>query len=243
MFLKTIVLSVALLAACTALEARAETLGVGAGAGYKRLLTELNAAFTRQTGIAVEESYGHMGHMTAQARESGRMDILFGDLDFLKKVQGLAFERFVEVGRGRLVVAWATGARLSTPRDLLDPAFDRIGLPDAKNAIYGKAGMEFLTRSGLLESLKARLVEVSTVPQVTAYLVSGEVKAGFINLTDALGVKDRIGGYLEIDQSLYDPIRIVGGLLPGAQAKPAVAKYLAFMASPEARATLEKHGL
>lgn len=243
MLVRNLVLLLALLALSTAPLARAETVGMGAGAGYKRLLTEVNAAFTRQTGITVEESYGHMGHMTAQARESGRMDILFGDLDFLKHVQGLAFERFVDVGRGRLVVAWAAGAKLASPEGLKAPSFDRIALPDAKNAIYGKAGMEFLTRSGLLESLKPRLVEVSTVPQVTAYLVSGEVKAGFINLTDALGVKDRIGGWLEVDQNLYEPIHIVGGLLPGAQAKPAVARYLQFLASPEARPLLEKHGL
>lgn len=218
-------------------------LGMGAGAGYKRLLTELNAEFTRQTGITVEETYGHMGHVTAQAKEGRRMDILFGDLDFLQAVPDLNVERYVDVGRGRLVVAWATGVDMKKPADLLLPAIDRIGLPDQKNAIYGKAGMEFLTRSGMLETLRPRLIEVSTVPQVTAYLISGEVKAGLINVTDALGVRDRIGGYAEVDQSLYTPIKIVGAILPGALAKPELAKYLEFMGSPAAKSIMVKHGL
>ncbi|GFK94700.1 Putative binding protein [Fundidesulfovibrio magnetotacticus] len=238
-----ILAALALLFTLCAPQARAESLAVGAGAGYKRLLAEVNAAFSRQTGIDVVESYGHMGHMAAQARESGRMDILFGDLDFLKGIKDLAFEDFLDVGRGRLVVAYASGVTLAAPRDIAAPDIDRIGLPDTKNAIYGKAGMEFLTRSGLLESVRPRLVEVSTVPQVSAYLVTGEVKAGLVNLTDALGVRDRIGGFVEVDQSLYEPIRIVGGLLPGAKAKPAVAAYLRFLGTPEAKALLAKHGL
>jgi len=231
------------LTAATAQAGLAGSIGIGAGAGYKRVFTELNAAFTKQSGITFEETYGHLGQVTTQAREGGRIDILFGDLDFLQNVPGLSIERSIDLGKGRLVVAWATGVAMKKPADLLAPAIDRIALPDAKNAIYGKAGMEFLTRSGMLETLRPRLIEVSTVPQVTAYLISGEVKAGLLNVTDAQGVRDKIGGFAEVEQELYTPIRIVGVLLPGASSKPEVARYAAFLASPEARSILEKYGL
>lgn len=223
--------------------AHAESVRIGAGAGYKRLLTELNTAFTAQTGVAVEETYGHMGHVTTQAKEGGRIDIVFGDMDFLQNVQGLTVERFLDIGQGRLVVAWATGVSMEKPSDLLQPGIDRIALADSKNAIYGKAGMEFLTRSGMLETLRPRLIEVSTVPQVTAYLISGEVKAGCINLTDALGIRGKIGGFAVVDQALYTPIRIVGAVLPGASGKPDVARYLEFLGSSTAKSFVEKYGL
>lgn len=221
----------------------AQRVGVGGGAGYKRLITELDAAFTAKSGVAVEETFGHMGHVTAQVKQGGHIDIVFGDLDFLKNVPGFEAERYIEAGRGRLVAAWPKGVSLASPKDLAKPEFDRIALPDTKNAIYGKAGMEFLTRSGLLEAVKPRLVEVSTVPQVTAYLVAGEVKAGFVNLTDAVGAKDKIGGWIEIDQSLYSPIKIVAAVIPGASNRPEVARYLEFLSSDQAKAILEKHGL
>ena len=84
---------------------------------------------------------------------------------------------------------------------------------------------------------------VATVPQVSAYLVSGEVDAGFINLTEALGVRERIGGYLEIDRALYSPIRIVGGIVKGFEHQESVEALATFLKSDEAREILGKHGL
>jgi molybdate transport system substrate-binding protein len=207
------------------------------------MLTELDLAFTRQTGVTVEESFGHMGHVTAQAKEGGLTDIVFGDLDFFQSLPDLHVERFVDIGPGRLVVAWAKGVPMEKPSDLLRPEIDRIAVPDQRYATFGKAGMEFLKRSGMLDALRPRLIEVSTVPQVTAYLISGEVKAGLINVTDALGVGDKIGGFAEVDQSLYPPIRIVGALLPAAASKTEVVKYLEFLGSPAAKDILKKYGL
>ena len=131
----------------------------------------------------------------------------------------------------------------AVPEELASPEFARIALPDAQHAVYGKAGSEFLERSGLADKVRARLLTVATVPQVSAYLVSGEVDAGFINLTEALAVRDRLGGYLEIDPQLYGEIEIVGGVVRGREALPGVAALTAFLESPEAKAILTRHGL
>ena len=51
---------------------------------------------------------------------------------------------------------------------------------------------------------------LATVPQVSAYLIAGTVDAGFINITDALGIQDKIvAGFDEIPPALYDPPLIV----------------------------------
>jgi len=223
--------------------AQAQAVAMAGGAGYKRILTELSAQFTAKTGIAVEQSYGNMGHVTAQAMEGGRLDMVFGDQTFLEGVKGFKADRFIEIGKGRLVMAWAKDAPVANPKDLAKSEVTRVAIPDTKKAIYGKAGLEFLTRSGLLKAVEPKLLMVGTVPQVTAYLVSGEVQAGLLNLTDAMGAAERIGGYVEIDQSQYDPIRIVGALLPGAASKPQVARFVEFLATPEAQAIARKHGL
>ncbi|WP_243312364.1 molybdate ABC transporter substrate-binding protein [Fundidesulfovibrio agrisoli] len=235
--------SLLILAVCASGAAHAGPVTIGAGAGYKRLLVELNTAFSAKTGIKIEESYGHLGQITAQAKEGGRFDVIFGDLAFFQTVPGLGELKHAAVGKGRLVVAWAKGAPVKAPSDIAKPAVDRVAIPDAKSAIYGKAGMEFLERSGMLAAVKPKLIEVATVPQVTAYLMSGEVQAGLVNVTDAMGAGDKIGGYAPVDQALYDPILIVGAVMPEAAAKGDVARYLEFLATPEARAIAEKHGL
>lgn len=223
--------------------AAADALLVAAGAGYKRPITELAEAFAKQSGIRLEQLYGHMGGVLNQAKQSGQVAVIFGDLSFLEKTDIVTFASFLPLGDGRLVVAWPRGTTLQSAAELADARFARIAIPDAKAAIYGIAATEFLQRSGLESALRPRLQMASTVPQVTAYVVSGEIDAGFINLTEALAVRDRIGGYLEIDRALYSPIRIVGGVIKGFETQDAVKKLGAFLLTPEARAILDKYGL
>ena len=220
-----------------------DTLLIAAGAGYKRPLTEIATAFEGKTGVHVEQMYGHMAGVVEQARQSGQVSIVFGDLYFLEKVQTLSFADYVPLGDGRLVVAWPKGTELKAAADLVQPRFTRIALADSKAAIFGIAANDYLVRSGLEPQLHNRLQVVATVPQVSAYLVSGDVDAGFLNLTEALAIKERIGGYLEIDRKLYAPIRIVGGVVKGFEQQPAVQSLRLFLQSAEVRGILDRYGL
>ncbi len=85
---------------------------------------------------------------------------------------------------------------------------------------------------------------VSTVPQVSAYLISGEVEAGFINLTDALYVKDRIGGYLTPDKTMYSPIRLVLGIMKGYEEKADTKRFVDFVkTNPKVKEIIKKAGM
>lgn len=221
----------------------ADTLTIAAGAGYKRPVSELAAAFERHAGVKVEPFFGNMGQVLAQAVQSERVAIVIGDQAFLENAKQLGFGRYLGAGRGRLVVAWPNGKALTQPADIAEADVARIALPDARHAVYGKAASEYLARSGLADRVKDRLLTVSTVPQVTAYLVSGEIDAGFINLTDALGVRERIGGFIEIDPEQYGEIRIVGGVVEGREGLPGVHALGDFLETPEAKAILARHGL
>ncbi|MCK9261599.1 MAG: molybdate ABC transporter substrate-binding protein [Azoarcus sp.] len=221
----------------------AEMLTIAAGAGYRRPITELAAAFERTSGIRVASFFGNMGQVFAQAGQSDQVAVVFGDQAFLQRADTVRFGRMLDAGRGRLVLAWPKGRRLNRVEDIDAADVGRIAMPDARHAIYGKAAAEFLEHSGLIGKVADRLLTVATVPQVSAYLVSGEVDAGFINLTDALGVKERIGGFIEIDPSLYGEIRIVGGVVEGREALPGVSAFGVFLDTAEARAILGRHGL
>lgn len=221
----------------------ADTLLIAAGAGYKRPLAELAATFEKSSGDKVEQFYGHMGAVTAQARQTGQVAAILGDRAFLERVDGLQFARWIPVGQGRLVIAWPRGGHLQDVKELSNARFARIAVPDTRSAIYGIAAMEFLHRSGLSQVVQERLQVASTVPQVSAYLVSGDIDAGFINITDAIGLGDQIGGYREIDPRLYSPIQIVAAVLVGHENEPAVRAWTEFLASPAAHAILMRYGL
>ncbi|MFD2112600.1 molybdate ABC transporter substrate-binding protein [Thiorhodococcus fuscus] len=218
----------------------ADSLLIAAGAGYKKPLVEIYAAFEASSGTRVEAAFGNMQQVMAQARDSGRVDLVVGERGFLEKT-GL-FGRYVELGTGRLVLAYGPKA-LGGYRDLADPSVERIALPDPGKAIYGKAATQFLERSGLMPEVKDRLMVVATVPQVSAYLIAGTVDAGFINITDALGIQDRIAGYEELPLELYDPPRIVLAFPKDRAASESASAFEAFLGSDRARGILARYGL
>lgn len=235
----------ALLLLCSAgwTAAAQPTLTIAAGAGYKRPLDELAAAFARRSGIRIEAFYGNMGQVLAQSGANDRVALVFGDQAFLAGARQVAFSRYLPAGRGRLVLAWPAGRSFAAVEQLTAAGVRRIALPDPRHAVYGKAASQFLARSALEAPLRQRLLTVTSVPQVAAYLLSGEVDAGFLNLSEALALGPRLGGYREIDPQLYDEVHIVAGLVAGREQLPGVAALADFLASAEARATLARYGL
>lgn len=223
--------------------ARADEFTVAAGAGFRRPIVEIASAFEKQTGHKVAQVYGHIGQVLAQARDSGKIDIVCGDRAVIDVAKGLTFSRFAKLGMGRLVIAYRKGLTLARAEDIQKPEFKRIGIPDQVGAIYGKAGRQFLDRSGLAKVIDSRLLPVSTVPQVTSYVVSGEVDAGFINATDAIGAAGNIGGFVEVDQKLYEPVEVSCGLIGARAASGPINDFMAFLETPASRAILTRYGL
>lgn len=247
-------LAAAALPTARALAAEPASLLVMAGAGYKRPVEALCADFTQQTGIAVERSYGNLQQIFAQARASGRVDVLIGDADFIDHAKDLDLPQRISLGQGKLVLAWRRklmGRRSPDPitdpvRDL--PEMQSITMPNPQQAIYGRAAQQWLKAKGLWDGLQDKLKIVQTVPQVSAYLTSGQIDAGFMNLTETLAVKGQLGGYVELPPGAdsYAPIDIVAAFAPeGAQPATAQARaaFASFLKSPQARAVLERAGL
>jgi len=220
----------------------ADTLTLAAGAGYKQFVEELARAFETETGIVTERVYGNMGQITSMARESGKVDVVAGDKRFLDG-SGLPFADERVLGKGRLVLALARGVAADSVADLAKPAIRRVAMPDPEKAIYGRAADECLTSEGLKATLQDKLLVVATVPQVTAYLVSGEVDAGFINLTDALPLKDKIGGVVAVREDAYRPILIVAKTMAGAPHPAAIERFAKFLEGGSAKAVAARHGL
>jgi molybdate transport system substrate-binding protein len=225
-----------------AVPATGRALTIAAGAGYKKLVTDLAQAYETASGVKPELVFGNMGQVTAQAKGSGLVDIIVGEKGFLDKA-GLQFDPFVEIGRGVLVVAWPKGKSLASPLDVAKPEVKRLAMPDPVKAIYGKAGSEFLDKAGLAATVKDKLLVVATVPQVTTYVMSGEVDAGLTNRTDVMQLDQQIGGFLEVDQKYYDPIVIGAGVLVEAKNAAEAKAFAGFLGTETAKAVAKKHGM
>ncbi|WP_461208534.1 molybdate ABC transporter substrate-binding protein [Desulfocurvus sp. DL9XJH121] len=232
----------ALILALPCARARAETVVVAAGAGYKKMVDALAKSYEARTGNTVDRAYGNMARTLAQAKAGGVVDLVIGADWFLKR-SDIAFSDVRPLGKGRLVLVWAKSAHFASAEDLLAPEVKRIALPNTERAIYGRAAMQYLKNTGLYDKIKDKLLMVATVPQVSSYLLTGEVDMGFVNSTHVLAIKDKVGGYAMADEGKYEPIAIMAASTPDAPHPEALAHFLNFLASDAAKAIITANGI
>ncbi|MDR3631892.1 MAG: molybdate ABC transporter substrate-binding protein [Desulfocapsaceae bacterium] len=238
------ILSLLVILSCSCISTlqAAEKLTIAAGAGYRRLVEQLSTAYTASTGVTVEQIFGNMAQVTAQAQESSAIDFIIGDKEYLDTTP-LSFAQECVVGSGKLIAAVAKGSALKTLNDLTEKTVTRIAIPDPKKATFGRAATEFLSNKGLWQQIQDRVLIVGTVPQVTAYVISGEVDVGFINLTEALAIKDKAGLLIPVDEHLYTPVLIVAKRLRQSPDSQAANAFITFLQTGEAQDIIKKQGL
>lgn len=75
-----------------------------------------------------------------------------------------------------------------------------------KKAVYGIAADEAIKNANL--NITDKLLPTAIDPQAVAHAVSGEVDAAFINLNQALSIKDKVGEIFSVDERFYSEILI-----------------------------------
>lgn len=225
----------------SALMLLADNLQIAAGAGYKKPVMKVLEAYN-QNHPKIDAIFGNMKQVSIQAQQMN-LALIIGDQNFLEKKSGLDFQGFQTVGTGKAVIAYPTNGKLTKVEDLLDKKVQKIAIPAPEKAIYGTAAKQFLDNSGFYPKIKDKVMVVATVPQVSSYVITGDVDAGIINLTDALGNKGNIGGYVEIPQKYYSPIKIVAGILPSCKPSKECQNFLEFLTTDTAKNIFKEYGL
>ena len=206
------------------------------------MLQKLCAAYAQQSGQKPTEMYsGNIGQIIEQAKAGSGVSIIVSEQALLEE-SDLAFAAYEPLGEAVLVLAWRKGLHLASAQDLTGPEFARIGYPDAKAAIYGRAAVAFLKGNSLLEPLKAKLSMLSTVPQVFSYLISGDLDAAFVNEVIASKQADSVGGWMVVREG-YAPLLLVAGIVAGQENKADVRSFMQFSKTPEAQRILAASGL
>ncbi|MBN2526547.1 MAG: molybdate ABC transporter substrate-binding protein [Deltaproteobacteria bacterium] len=213
---------------------------VASGAGYRKPIDEIKFLFEKKTAIAVNCIYGNMRQITTQAKTSGKVAVIIGDVKFLNKMD-ISFKKETAIGIGRLVIAARKNLPLNGIDDLTKSEFDRIIVPDSKKAIYGRAAFEAMTKRNIYKQIQPRLITVQTVPQVTSYLAGGTAQAGFMNRADFLSLNPNKFKAIDIDRSLYESIIIEAALTE--HATDAAEQYMRFLQSDAAKGVFDRFGL
>jgi molybdate transport system substrate-binding protein len=241
----------ALAAASGGCEKRAApaTLAVAAAADLTVAFGEIGPAFERATGQPVAFSFGSTGLLAKQIEEGAPFRVFAAaSVAFVDRVvdKGACLgETKAVYARGALAIFRGAGSRVkaATLADLAAPAVDRIAIANPEHAPYGAAAVDALRRAGLYDAVKGKLVFGENVRQALQFAATG-------NATVALVARSlegtSPGEFTPVDPALHAPIEqaivVCKGTGPDARADGAARGFAAFVASPDGRAILARHG-
>ena len=226
-----------------------KSITVFAAASMKNALDDVNAAFTKQSGIKVVASYDASSVLMKQIEQGAPADI-FISADLRWMDYGLQKKLIDESTRvnllgNKLVLIAAKDSNLApvtiTPDlDLAKLAGDgRIATGDVQAVpvgIYAKAALEKL---GLWAAVEPKMAMAANVRAALLLVARGEAPLGIVYATDAKvepGVK--ILGNFPDDS--HEPI--VYPVAATKTARPDAARYLAFLHSSAAKSIFESYG-
>ncbi len=230
--------------------AQQTTLNIAAAADLKFAMTDLAAAYEKQSGVKLNLVFGSSGNFFAQIQNGAPFDVFFSaDSDYPRKLNeaGLILPNSADsYGVGKLVLWSPSDSKLAPEKSgwrvLLDPAVQKIAIANPDHAPYGRAALEALKSSGLYEKVKSKLVFGENISQAAQFVQSGNAQVGILAASITSSQAFVSGHAWKIPQDQYTPLLQSFVALKSSAHKDAALAFLAWAKSPAAQAVLEKYG-
>jgi molybdate transport system substrate-binding protein len=229
--------------------AQEKTNTVFAAASMKNALDDINAAYTKSTGVKVVTSYAASSALIKQIESGAPADVFASaDLDWMdygsqKKL--VKDDTRINLLGNRLVLIAPKDSKIGNVT--IGPGFDlaklagdgRIATGDVRSVPVGKYAKAALEKLGAWTAAEPKFAMTDNVRAALTLVARGEAALGIVYETDAKvepGVK--IVGAVPADSHPA----IVYPVAQTINAKPEAAQYLAFLRSQTAKAVFETYG-
>ena len=240
-----------LIAVLAALPARAQdkSLTIFAAASMKNAIDDINAAFTKATGIKAVASYAASSALAKQIEQGAPADIFASAdldwMDYLAKKKLIKADTRVNLLGNRLVLIAPKDSKIGTVA--IGPGFDlaklagdgRIATGDVRAVPAGKYAKAALVKLGAWSAAEQKFAMAENVRAALVLVGRGEAALGIVYETDAkVEPNVKIVGRFPEDShpAITYPVALT------VNAKPEAARYLAFLRSAAAKMVFETYG-
>jgi molybdate transport system substrate-binding protein len=241
-------LAATLLLVLAPLPAFAADVTVFGAASLSDALKEISALYEKQSGKQVAVSLAASSVLARQIEASGGADVFISaDLDWMDYLDNkslIQHDTRENLLSNKLVLV---AGKDVTTNITIAPHFDlagalkggRLAMADPDSVPAGKYGRTALVSLGVWNSVVNQVVNAENVRVALAYVSRGEAPLGIVYETDAKADKNvkTVGVFPE---NTHQPILYPAALVKDA--KPEARTFLAYLASPAARAIFEKNG-
>lgn len=224
---------------------------IAAASSLQFAITDIAAAFTRETGKEVKLSLGSTGNFARQIRQGAPFEMFMAaDEHSITELHRDGFTRDggVLYGLGRIVVMTPPGSPLkadgtleSLRLALKEGRIKRFAIASPEHAPYGMRAKEALMRAGLWEDIQPFLVLGENISQAAQFALSGNAQGGIVALSLSLApqVKGR-GGVSLIPAEMHQPLRQEMVLMRNAG--PVAEQFYSYVQSAPAREIMKAYG-
>jgi molybdate transport system substrate-binding protein len=244
------VLAVALAVGVLAAQAQhQDRILVFAAASMKNALDDVDAAFAKQTGIAVVVSYDASSALMKQIEQGAPADVYISAdrqwMDYGSRKQLIDDGTRVNLLGNTLVLIASKDSKLNAVT--LGPGLDLAGLAgtgriatgDVRAVPAGLYARAALQKLGLWQAVEPKLAMVGNVRAALVLVARGEAPLGIVYATDAKA-EPAVKVIAAFPDDSHEPI--VYPIAATPTAKPAAARYLSFLRSAAARTIFERYG-
>ena len=228
-----------------------ETARVAAASDLRVALTEIARDFERESGQAVDLTFGSSGNFYQQLQHDAPFDLfLSADEKYVLDLAaaGRTRDRGTLYALGRLVLVAPTGSPLQLDpqlnglrQSLAEDEIEQFAIANPEHAPYGQRAQEALEHAGLWQDLQGKLVMGENVSQALQFAVTGGAQGGIValSLVRDPNVAGRIDHVL-IPDDWHEPLRQRMVLM--ANAGPVAQQFYAYLSGEQARRVFERNG-
>ena len=218
---------------------------VAVAANFTEPAKEIAAAFEAKTHDHVALSFGSSGQFYAQIAHGAPFEVfLSADADRPAQAEKEGFAlpgaRFT-YAIGKLVLFSKTAGLVDGKGAVLkSDKFQKLAIADPATAPYGAAAVQTMTRLGVYDALKPKLVQGVSINQAYQFTEIGAAELGFVALSQV--INEAGGSRWLVPEADHAPIEQQAVLLKTGQDDAAAKAFLAFLKGPEARKVILKFG-
>ena len=238
----------ALVAMTVAIPAVADDVNVAVAANFTAPMKQIAADFEKDTGHKAILSFGSTGKFYTQIREGAPFQVFFAADDEtparIEKEGGAVAGTRMTYAIGKLVL-WSKQSSVVDDKGavLKSGKAERIAIADPKLAPYGAAAVETMTKMGVYEQLKGKIVQGESIGQAYQFAASGNAPMGFVALSQVYADgKLKEGSAWIVPAELYSPIRQDVLVLEKGKDNPAAKALVEYIKGDKARAVIKSFG-
>lgn len=228
--------------------AQADEVQVAVAANFSAPIQAIAADFEKDTGHKLVTSFGATGQFYTQIKNGAPFEVFLSADDTTPQkletegdtVKGSRFTYAV----GTLALWSARDGYVDAKGKVLsDNEYQHLSIANPKAAPYGLAATQVLSRLGLTDKVKGKIVEGQNITQAFQFVSTGNAELGFVALSQIYKDGKVTGGSAWIvPAEMHDPIKQDAVILNKGRDNPAAQALIDYLKGPKAAAVIKSYG-